>query len=227
MKTDERHEKSPSPIFLAGCELGEARHVCAFFNSREDEYGVTLPFIQDGFECGDKAVHIINPARRADHMQRLSFHGIDVPSSQQNGQLEVLDWKDVFFRDGPFDPDRQLALLEQVLRSGKEQGFRISRYVAHAEWALLLVEYFVGRWAKEAGKTIRRINKQTLMWLEGYHWPGNIRELQNVVERAVILCETDTFVVDDSWLKSESAESPQRRGLSALANREVETIEAG
>jgi len=160
-------------------------------------------------------------------VQRLSFHGIDVPSSQQNGQLEVLDWKDVFFRDGPFDPDRQLALLEQVLRSGKEQGFRISRYVAHAEWALLLVEYFVGRWAKEAGKTIRRINKQTLMWLEGYHWPGNIRELQNVVERAVILCETDTFVVDDSWLKSESAESPQRRGLSALANREVETIEAG
>jgi hypothetical protein len=129
-------QEYPATISLAGCELGEARHVCAFFNSREDEYGVTLPFIKDGFESGDKAVHIINPARRADHMQRLSFHGIDVPSSQRNGQLEVLDWKDTFFRDGPFDPDQQLALLEQVLRSGKEQGFRISRYVAHAEWAL-------------------------------------------------------------------------------------------
>jgi len=57
-------------------------------------------------------------------------------------------------------------------------------------------------------------------------WPGNIRELQNVVERAVILSETDTFVVDDSWLKSESADSSQSRVLSALDDREVAMIEA-
>ena len=127
--------ETSAPIFLAGCELGEARHVCAFFNSREDEYSVTLPFIKEGFECGDKAVSIINPARRADHLQRLSFHGIDVTSAQRNGQLEVLDWKDTFFRYGPFDADQQLALLKQVLKSGKQQGFRTSRCVGHAEWA--------------------------------------------------------------------------------------------
>ena len=57
----------------------------------------------------------------------------------------------------------------------------------------LLVEYFVGRYAKAAGKTIRHIGKQTLKQLTAYNWPGNIRELQNVVERAVILSETDTF----------------------------------
>jgi len=129
-------QETPTSIFLAGCELGEARHVCAFFNSRDDEYGVTLPFIKDGFEFGDKAVHIVNPSRRTDHMQRLSGHGIDVSSSQQNEQLEVLDWNDTYFRDGPFDPDRQLALLQQTLRDGKEQGFRISRCIVHAEWAL-------------------------------------------------------------------------------------------
>ena len=129
-------QTSPHPVFLAGCELGEARHVCAFFNSREDEYRVTLPFIKDGFECGDKAVHIIDPARRAEHIQWMSSHGIDVTSSQRNGQLEVHDWQDTFFRNGTFDLDQQLALLEQVLESGKQQGFRISRYVAHAEWAL-------------------------------------------------------------------------------------------
>ena len=65
----------------------------------------------------------------------------------------------------------------------------------------LLVEYFVGRFAKETGKNIRHIRKHTLEQLESYHWPGNIRELQNVVERAVVLCETETFVVDESWLK--------------------------
>ena len=95
-----------------------------------------------------------------------------------------------------------------------------------AEDIPLLVEYFVGRYTKEAGKNIRQIGKQTLEQLQGYHWPGNIRELQNVVERAVILCETDIFLVDESWLERESAESSQGDGLSALADREVEMIEA-
>jgi PAS domain S-box-containing protein len=90
----------------------------------------------------------------------------------------------------------------------------------------LLVEYFVGRYAKAAGKTIRNICKQTLERLTVYDWPGNIRELQNVVERAVILSETDTFFVDESWLKLESAESRHpRERLSTLSDREVEIIE--
>jgi formate hydrogenlyase transcriptional activator len=90
----------------------------------------------------------------------------------------------------------------------------------------LLVEYFVGRFAKGAGKNISRIGKHTLEQLTNYHWPGNIRELQNVVERAVILCDTDTFVVDESWLKSEAADSAPHAGLLALQDREVEMIEA-
>ena len=91
----------------------------------------------------------------------------------------------------------------------------------------LLVEYFVGRYAKAAGKTIRHICRKTLARLTAYKWPGNIRELQNVVERAVILIETDTFFVDESWLKLESPESRQpREGISTLSGREVELIEA-
>ena len=90
----------------------------------------------------------------------------------------------------------------------------------------LRVEYFVARFAKESGKTIRHIGKDTLELLKSYDWPGNIRELQNVVERAVILSETDTFVVDESWLQSESAGSSPAQGLSALEAREVEMIEA-
>ena len=64
----------------------------------------------------------------------------------------------------------------------------------------LLVEYFVHRFARQAGKTIRRIDKRTLAHLRAYPWPGNVRELQNVIERSVIVCETDEFVVDESWL---------------------------
>jgi len=91
----------------------------------------------------------------------------------------------------------------------------------------LLVEYFVGRYAKGTGKNIRRIGKDTLEQLRAYSWPGNIRELQNVVERAVILSDSDTFVVDESWLKREPSDSLRpHEGLSALADREVEMIEA-
>src|SRR6202163_3900488 len=64
----------------------------------------------------------------------------------------------------------------------------------------LLVEYLVDRYAKKAGKRIRSISKDTLSLFRDYNWPGNIRELQNVVERAVILCDGETFCVDPSWL---------------------------
>jgi DNA-binding NtrC family response regulator len=65
---------------------------------------------------------------------------------------------------------------------------------------LMLVEYFVQRYATRAGKNIRSIDKNTLGLLQAYDWPGNIRELQNVIERSVILSSTEVFTVDESWL---------------------------
>jgi len=90
----------------------------------------------------------------------------------------------------------------------------------------LLVEYFVGRYAKAAGKKIRHIGKGTLESLRAYDWPGNIRELQNLVERAVILSDIDTLIVDETWLKREFAHSAAPKSLAALADREVEIIQA-
>jgi formate hydrogenlyase transcriptional activator len=64
----------------------------------------------------------------------------------------------------------------------------------------LLVEYFVDRYTRKAGKNIRSVDKKTLQLLQSYPWPGNIRELQNVIERSVIVCETEIFTIDESWL---------------------------
>jgi transcriptional regulator with GAF, ATPase, and Fis domain len=69
----------------------------------------------------------------------------------------------------------------------------------------VLAEVFVDRYARRAGKTIRRISPKTLALLEAYPWPGNIRELQNVIERSVIMCESDVFSIDENWLSSEAA----------------------
>jgi formate hydrogenlyase transcriptional activator len=91
----------------------------------------------------------------------------------------------------------------------------------------VLVEYFIERYAKRAGKKITFIGKNTMGLFRAYDWPGNIRELQNVVERGVILCESETFDIEESWLQPESASLPMPAGsLAALAKREREIIEA-
>jgi formate hydrogenlyase transcriptional activator len=67
----------------------------------------------------------------------------------------------------------------------------------------LLITYLVERYAKKAGKKIRNIQRRTLELFQAYDWPGNIRELQNVIQRAIVLCESETFSVDETWLKRE------------------------
>jgi formate hydrogenlyase transcriptional activator len=88
----------------------------------------------------------------------------------------------------------------------------------------VLVEYFIDRYARKAGKTLRRVSKRTLERLKAYPWPGNIRELQNVIERSVIVSDTDEFTVDDSWLSTRPVVE-SRLGISvALASHEKALI---
>jgi hypothetical protein len=123
------------PIPFAGSQLGEVRHVCAFFNSNDEAYGVLLPFIKDGFECGDKAVHVVNPDQRHDHLRRLAAAGIDPMAVQQTGQFELRNNTETYLRDGRFDPDRMLEVFEQLASGKAKGGFPLSRIVCHMDWA--------------------------------------------------------------------------------------------
>jgi hypothetical protein len=123
-------------VHLAGSALDRARHVCAFFHSRDEEYRVLMPFITEGFEHGDRAFHIVDPNNRAEHMERLREAGIDTESAEAQGQLTVLRWEDAYLRGGHFDQNAMLALIEEVLRAGQAEGFPLTRLVANMEWAL-------------------------------------------------------------------------------------------
>src|SRR6516164_1114501 len=127
---------NPKQVRLAGSVLDRARHVCAFFHSKEEEYRALLPFIKEGFDQGDRAFHIVDPRHRAEHLRRLQKAGINVAEAERKGQLEVRRWEDAQFRDGHVDQDRMLALLEEVLAGGKAQGFPLTRLMANMEWAL-------------------------------------------------------------------------------------------
>ncbi len=92
----------------------------------------------------------------------------------------------------------------------------------------LLVEYFIDRLGKRAGKKFKAIDKKSLKAFQSYVWPGNVRELQNVIERAVILSEGETFAMDEAWLKRELRATPKRSGTlhGSLLKQEKEMIEA-
>jgi formate hydrogenlyase transcriptional activator len=165
----------------------------------------------------------------------------EMPSETQVALLRVLQERE-FERVGgtqsiPADV-RVIAAtncdLPSAIRAGRfrlDLFYRLNVFPIHVpplrerpEDILLLAKYFIERYAAKAGKRIRRVEKRTAGLLESYHWPGNIRELQNVIERAMILCDSDTFFVEEAWLQ------PGARswvGLQpSLINQERELIEA-
>jgi hypothetical protein len=126
--------KTAAPIPFAGSELREFRHICAFFNSDDEKYRVLLPFIKHGFECGDKAVHVVNQDQHADHLQRLHAAGIDPAAAQTRGQLEILTNTEVYLRDGHFDQERMLQVFEQFASGNAKGGFPLSRIICQMDW---------------------------------------------------------------------------------------------
>jgi hypothetical protein len=124
-------------VQFAGGNLGGQRHICAFFNSAEEEHRVLRSFFKDGFDRGDKAFHLVNPELREDHLKRLAEAGINVQETMDTGQLEVRPWQDAPLRGGRFDQDTWLMSFEQVLQSGPAAGYAQTRFLGHMEWALV------------------------------------------------------------------------------------------
>jgi len=122
-------------VRLAGAVIDRKRHVCAFFNSKEEGYRVLMPFIKEGFDQGDRALHFIDPRDRAEHLRRLEQAGIDVAEAERKDQLEIRPWEDAPLQQGHFDQHRQIALIERLLNSNRG-GYPLTRLVGNMEWAL-------------------------------------------------------------------------------------------
>ena len=169
----------------------------------------------------------------------------DLPAETQIALLRVLQEKEIERVGGsqPIPVDvRVLAATNRDLKAAMAAGtfrqdlfyrlnvfpIQIPSLRERVDDIPLLVTYMVERYAKRAGKKIRTIQKETLKLFQGYDWPGNIRELQNVIERAVVLCDSETFSVDETWLKPEGHRlSGSVVPLGAtLAEHEKEIIEA-
>jgi hypothetical protein len=124
------------PISFANPQLGDVRHICAFFMNDDEEYRVLLLFIREGLSRGEKAVHVVNPGEDEDHLRRLTAEGVNTTVHQQSAQLRIQNTTEVCLRDGRFDQERMLAAFGQMAGDGRTaEGLPRSRIVCRMDWA--------------------------------------------------------------------------------------------
>jgi hypothetical protein len=128
--------ESTSTVRLPEAGAGGFGHVCAFFHNREEEYRVLLPLAKEGFERGEKLFHIVDPEHRPERMRRLEEVGISPAAARRPGQVEVRAWEECTLRNGRFDQEAMLALLEEIRTGGKADGLGPIRFWSNMEWAL-------------------------------------------------------------------------------------------
>src|SRR6185312_10784500 len=102
-------------VTLCGCRLAEPGHICAFFDSRAEEYEVLAPFYSEGLGFDEEIITVVDADRYADHCRRLQEHGIDVPKAMEDGMLHVLTADDWYMRGGPFGAARMYELVQGAL----------------------------------------------------------------------------------------------------------------
>ena len=129
------HEHS---VELAGVNLAGRNHVCAFFNTIDEEHRVLRSFFKDGFDHGEKAIHIVESENREEYLKGFAEAGINVQEVMETGRLEVLPWTDMYVRDHRFDQDAMLATVESLIHSGAAAGYARTRLVGHhMDWLFL------------------------------------------------------------------------------------------
>lgn len=123
-------------IRLAGESIRDYRHLCVLVEGPDEADRLLMPFIVEGFEQGDRAFHIVDPAIRDVHIERLQASGIHIEETIASRQLEVQTWTDAYLRGGTFDGSAQLEYVQQALDEGRELGFPRTRLIGSTEWSL-------------------------------------------------------------------------------------------
>ena len=110
--------------------------MCALFDGADDLYAQLTPFVAEGIGRGERAVHIVDPAKRNEHLERLRATGIDVDAAARRGQLHIRTWPGFYLVDGRFEPERSVRLLTVVLDEGRGFGYVATRAIGFMDWAL-------------------------------------------------------------------------------------------
>jgi hypothetical protein len=122
--------------YLGGTVAEQKGHVCAFFNSVEEEFEVLVPLIKHGVNRGDRFWYMVDPVQRAELVQRLRREDVDADALLESGQLGLYPWEEAHLRGGSFDKEAILRLADETLTSHEKQGFPFTRMWSNQGWAL-------------------------------------------------------------------------------------------
>ena len=125
---------APRKVSLCGRQLDEPGHICAFFDSREEEYDVLAPFYSEGISLDEEIISVVGADRYEDHCRRLQTHGIDVAKETEDGNLHVLTADDWYMKGGPFGATRMYELVQGALADLQRKGRR-ARGSGVMDWA--------------------------------------------------------------------------------------------
>jgi hypothetical protein len=121
---------------LCGKPLDGLLHVCAFVDSRDQQYEILLPFLREGMNCQECLLNIVAPERRADHVERLQEGGIDSDDLVADGRQKLLGFEDTYLKGGCFSADAMLATIEQAMAGIHREGFPALRGFGEMDWAV-------------------------------------------------------------------------------------------
>ena len=123
-------------VSVAGKALDRYFHICAFFDSRDEEFSVLGSYYREGLLAGEKALHIVAETLRDDHRRRLGALGVDVPECERSGQLEFTTPGETYLAGGRFNPDSMLRKLEALIATAKARGYPRTRLMGNMNWAV-------------------------------------------------------------------------------------------
>jgi hypothetical protein len=126
---------APRTVTLCGRALETPGHICAFFDSRSEEYDVLAPYYREGIALDEEVITIVDESRHRDHCNRLRLHGIDVDAEFASGRLQVLTAEETYVKGGKFGAQRMYELLHGALADAHRRGHRV-RTSGVMDWAL-------------------------------------------------------------------------------------------
>jgi AcrR family transcriptional regulator len=132
---DAAREVTQRTFRIGGLDIAGG-HVCGAFEGDDDLYAQLTGFVAEGIERGERAVHIIDPSTRREHVDRLAAAGIDVDGAIARGQLDIREWADVYLIDGRFEPTRTVAVVRNAIDSGRQMGYPATRAIGFMAWAI-------------------------------------------------------------------------------------------
>ncbi|MFT3998031.1 MAG: MEDS domain-containing protein [Asticcacaulis sp.] len=128
-------QETLNPVRLAGRTLSHTNHICAFFNSKEEQYKVLMPFFKDGYDQGEKLFHVVDSRLHDDHRCACRTGGIALDDAEGSGQVEISEWEQTYLKDGFFDSQRMIGMVEDMLAESRKSFPRV-RVTGNMEWAL-------------------------------------------------------------------------------------------